>query len=281
MTFSAPAASALLDWPFEPPPHPPEGGAAPELEVVSTPTPGGREASDTLPLRAGVSVVVGFGATLALGVAFLELTAEDRTLSLAAALGSVVVQYLAMFVMCAAVSRRWGSGSLRQDLGLQFRRRDLLHGVVGWLAGMGMIGVMGTALRYLGVPTTTNNPLTNSTDARVVSVPQWVAIGLVGVVMIVVAPLFEELLFRGVLLRSLRSRLPVAAALGVQALAFGLFHFDPRRGVGNIGLLVVLSGIGLMLGMIARRSEGRLSGSILAHGLHNSLAFAVGVAVLL
>ena len=71
------------------------------------------------------------------------------------------------------------------------------------------------------------------------------------------------------------------SALVVQAMAFGLFHFDPRRGMGNVGLLVVLSGIGLVLGIITQRNGGRLGASMLAHSLHNCLAFAVGLAALL
>ena len=129
--------------------------------------------------------------------------------------------------------------------------------------------------------TTSNNPLTAAGRNGTVTMPQWAAIVTAGLVMVVVAPMFEELLFRGILQRSLRSRFPLGVALVVQAMAFGLFHFDPRRGMGNVGLLVVLSGIGLVLGIITQRNDGRLGASMLAHSLHNCLAFAVGLAALL
>lgn len=234
-----------------------------------------------LPLRAGIAAMAGFGLVLALGDGLPTLIAALQGSPAVSMVLTVVVQYLTMAALCLAVCRRWGTGSLRADLGFRLRRSDWLDGTIGWLCGVGLVGVVASALRRVGVPTSTNNPLTARGDAPTASLPQWFAVGLAAVVMVAVAPVLEELLFRGVLLRSLRSRLPIVPALTVQAVAFGMFHVDGHRGIGNVGLVVVLSTVGLVLGVIACRDQGRLGGSMIAHGLHNGLAFGIGLAALL
>ena len=98
------------------------------------------------------------------------------------------------------------------------------------------------------------------------------------VVMVLCAPLFEELLFRGVILRALRSRLAAAPAVALQGLLFGAFHVNPRWGLGNIGLVIVVAGMGIAFGVLAERT-GRLGAGMLAHAVHNGVVFAVGVAL--
>ena len=234
-----------------------------------------------LPLRAGVAAMVGFGLVLVLGDALPMLIGALRGPAAVTMVLTVVVQYLAMAGLCLGVCRRWGTGSLRVDLGFCMRRSDWVDGTIGWLCGVGLVGVVASGLRQVGIPTSTNNPLTARGDAPTASLPQWLAVGLAAVVMVAVAPVLEELLFRGVLLRSLRSRVALVPALIVQALAFGLFHVDGHRGLGNVGLVVLLSTVGLVLGVVAYRDEGRLGGAMIAHGLHNGLAFGIGLAALL
>ena len=261
--------------------------AAPPLDAVGLDGVDGADgASDRsgptpLPLRAGVAVLVGFAATLVVGSILLRLSRGAPVATFVSAVAIVTGQYLAMFGLCVAVCRRWATGSWRRDLGFRFVARDVREGVAGWVLGMGVIGLITLVLRHAGVPTSSNNPLTASAGPGTVSFPQWAAVLTAGVVMVLVAPVFEELLFRGILQRSLCSRFPVVVALAVQALAFGLFHVDSSRGLGNVGLLIVLSGVGLVLGVIAQRNDGRLGASMVAHSLHNCLAFAVGVAALL
>lgn len=81
----------------------------------------------------------------------------------------------------------------------------------------------------------------------------------------VLAPLFEETLFRGVLLPVLGQRWGVAPALVVSALAFGLAHV-------SLGELVPLVVLGLGLGWLRLRS-GRLGPCVVMHSLWNALTF--------
>lgn len=238
--------------------------------------------------RDGLTVLAVFGAIIVINsTAVRPLVRAARQLGgpwwwhLQLVLGGVVLQYGLMALLCLAACRRWGCGSPGPDLGLRIHRGDVADGVTGWLAGLALISVLAMALRRLGIPAASNNPLTSGAGDVPLGLPQWALITLVGVVMVVVAPVLEELLFRGVLLRALTPTWPLPLALGAQAVLFGAFHVDPGRGSANIGLVVVLSGIGLVLGWLVHRRQGRLAAGIVAHSLQNAVALVVGLNLLL
>lgn len=81
----------------------------------------------------------------------------------------------------------------------------------------------------------------------------------------VLAPITEELLFRGVLLPGLLRNYRPAVAIGQSALLFGLIHFNSAQSL-NAFLM------GLLLGWVYYQSRS-LWLCIGLHGLHNSLAF--------
>jgi len=82
---------------------------------------------------------------------------------------------------------------------------------------------------------------------------------------VVLAPLFEETLFRGVLLPVLGARWGVAAGLLASALTFALAHLS----LGELAPLLVL---GLGLGWLRLRT-GRLAPCVLMHAFWNGLTF--------
>lgn len=82
---------------------------------------------------------------------------------------------------------------------------------------------------------------------------------------IVLAPLFEEALFRGVLLPVVGSRWGGGAAVLISAAVFALAHL-------SLSELVPLFVLGVGLGWLRWRS-GRLGASVLMHALWNSLTF--------
>ncbi len=82
---------------------------------------------------------------------------------------------------------------------------------------------------------------------------------------IVLAPLFEETIFRGVLLPVLARRLGSGWGLALSAAVFGIAHL-------SLGELPPLFMLGLGLGWL-RLSTGRLSASIWLHALWNGLTF--------
>lgn len=92
----------------------------------------------------------------------------------------------------------------------------------------------------------------------------------------VVAPLAEELYFRGVLLRWLRSRLPLAVSIVISSALFALLHFKFTAHVGLEGW--VLTGGIFTVGVLAAVwSVGTRSlwPSTVAHGAYNTIAITL------
>ena len=91
------------------------------------------------------------------------------------------------------------------------------------------------------------------------------ALVLLAFTAVVLAPLFEELIFRGALLPVLADRLGAITGVVLSALLFGLAHIS----IGELAPLTVL-GIGLAL---VRLSTGRLFPCVLMHALWNAITF--------
>jgi membrane protease YdiL (CAAX protease family) len=91
---------------------------------------------------------------------------------------------------------------------------------------------------------------------------------------VVAAPVVEEMVFRGVVMRGLRSIWPIAVVLPVQGVLFGAAHVDPVRGAGNIGLVIVLSGVGVAFGVGAHLLR-RIGPAIVAHAIFNGVVLVI------
>lgn len=87
------------------------------------------------------------------------------------------------------------------------------------------------------------------------------------IVLVVVAPVAEEVLFRGYLLSRLRRYLPVWLAVILTSLLFGLVHFQWNVGLDVFALSLALCWL--------RIQTGSLWPSILLHSLKNGIAFYV------
>ena len=91
-----------------------------------------------------------------------------------------------------------------------------------------------------------------------------VQLALIAIVAGLVAPVCEELLFRGLLLRALRRRVSPVAAVTISALVFALAHplLDPT--LGTLAVVPALFAMGAVSGVLAIR-RGNLSMSIFLH----------------
>ena len=92
-----------------------------------------------------------------------------------------------------------------------------------------------------------------------------VALLCLGLTATVLAPLFEETLFRGVLLPVLAQRLGALGAVLASAALFALAHL-------SLGELVPLFVLGVGLGLLRWRT-GRLAPGVFMHGLWNAVTF--------
>jgi len=81
----------------------------------------------------------------------------------------------------------------------------------------------------------------------------------------VLAPVLEEMIFRGAILESVRAKKGAAAAILISATVFGVIHLIPQQVVNAFF-------IGLILGYIYVKTGSLVSG-IIIHALNNGLAF--------
>ena len=92
-----------------------------------------------------------------------------------------------------------------------------------------------------------------------------------GLLIIVAAPVSEEIFFRGFMFGGLRNRLPFVVAGPLSGAIFGLFHFT---GAGSWAVLPQLAFLGLALAWVYERT-GSIYPTICMHALNNALAFAI------
>lgn len=83
--------------------------------------------------------------------------------------------------------------------------------------------------------------------------------------LVVIAPISEEILFRGYLFGKLRKHVPLWAAILVTSLLFGAIHLAWNVGVDVFALSIVLC--------LLRVWSGRLWPSVLLHMIKNAIAF--------
>lgn len=88
---------------------------------------------------------------------------------------------------------------------------------------------------------------------------------IVAVYVIILAPIIEELMLRGIMFNRLRQAIPFAAANILQAAVFGIYHWDIIQGLYAFG-------IGLLLGYIYERSRNLLA-PIIVHMFINGAGF--------
>ncbi|MFN2615939.1 MAG: lysostaphin resistance A-like protein [Thermoleophilaceae bacterium] len=99
------------------------------------------------------------------------------------------------------------------------------------------------------------------------------AVGLIlaGVVVVAVAPVMEELFFRGFLYRALRSSLRPAFAAAIVGVVFGLIHWGPGGAEGGL-VVPPLAVLGFIFCIVFERT-GSLYPVIAMHALNNALAY--------
>ena len=103
------------------------------------------------------------------------------------------------------------------------------------------------------------------------SAPWW-AVVLTALLAVVMAPVVEELLFRGLLLRGLMTRTGFWPATLVSSVLFGLVHV-PGALSGALSIVVANTVLGVLLCLLVRRT-GRLAPAIALHAARNALGIA-------
>ena len=222
----------------------------------------------TLPMRAALGALAILLASLVAGRLVAERLGryEWPVVSYVAIL--VVIGYGPSVWWCRYVSRRWGTGRWRDDLGFRFRWSDLGWGPLVWFAAVATQVAVAAIVLAADVPTSSNTDGVGEVDAD----RGYVIAVLVSAV--VAAPLVEELVFRGVVLRGFVGRLGPFVSVVLQGLLFGAAHVDPARGEGNVGLAIILSGVGIAFGVAAYLFR-RIGPTIAAHAIFNAVVLTI------
>jgi membrane protease YdiL (CAAX protease family) len=187
--------------------------------------------------------------------------AVGGTGSYADTIGSLVGLWAGLVPGTIFVCRTRETGNLVSDLGLRFQfPSDLWGGLVG-LASQFLL----LPLVYVVIQAFVTRDLTKDLEKpakELTDNAHGPGFFLLAVLLIVGAPLVEELFYRGLLLRSLKRSLPAPAAVVVCGVLFGAAHF----------YLLTLPGLalfGIVLAYLAERS-GRLGPNVIAHAAFNA-----------
>jgi len=207
------------------------------------------------------SLVVAFVMFMGVSAAFFPMNMAASIVAGLVAIGGSTL------VALATTGRDW-----RTATGLSvFRGRDV---------AMGALLSVGNALSlcdWVGRLSTSLFPqalvdLFDTGKTLTMAMTNWLEQAAVLVAVVVLAPLGEELLFRGVLLRGLRERLGIVASVAVSACLFSAYHLDP------VGFLPRLE-IGIVLALVVWKT-GSLWPAVAAHAANNALAMVLTAAAI-
>ncbi len=138
----------------------------------------------------------------------------------------------------------------------------ILKAVQGWLMIMPIVLLVGWLMNEIIGDQGGSNPLLD----LVLSSNDLIPLLLLLITTVVLAPVFEEMVFRGILLPVLVSKTGKISGVLLSALIFALAHL-------SVGELPPLFALGIGLGLM-RLSSGRLFPCALMHSLWNGVTFA-------
>ncbi len=232
------------------------------------PTKAGWSVWDPLLIYLAAFVLSIFALVIAGLAGYLDLENIDTAEELPKVLAVLApAQFAAMLAGIRLVSRRKGSGDMKRDFRLRYQSGDwvaLLYGV-GLLLAAGLI--LSFVFEALGIDPGSQQVVEAAEGAE--RLPEKLVIT---VVIAVLAPVAEEILFRGMLFDALLARTSVKRTVWISGVVFGLVHLiDPAA----LPLVPALIGLGVILGYARQRTDS-LSQPILMHIGFNSVT-AIGL----
>ena len=269
MSLSSSDTPRHSEAPITVPPRPVKGG-----DIPTSPEPA---PSDKVSLKKRIFYVVGLPVWVFLGF----MLAQALILALIAALQSAGVSFntinptilnslggaiiyglaivLVLGVPWVVKKRR----TTKQELGIQrfVSWKDILITPVGMVVYLVLTSVV-TMLATYFLTFVDYGQAQETGFATVASRPEYI---LAFISLVIVAPIAEEVLFRGYLFGKLRKYAPLWLSILVTSALFGLIHFQWNVGIDVFVLSIVLC--------ILRVVSGSLWPSIMLHMLKNGVAF--------
>jgi len=207
-------------------------------------------------------ILVGFDALESLADG--DLSGTDAAIFLGLA---TFGQSLAMGAWPFIVSRWKGNGVVK-DFGLRFKPIDLAWGASSAFIVLLLAGGLGYALTEaldVGNDESTNTQIISDADG---TASLWIIV----IAAVVLAPIVEELFFRGLCLRAIERRFGTTAGVIGSTVLFTIPHFTNPSVAGTIVLFSIIGMVGLVMAILVVKLD-RLGPAIVAHAIFN----AVGV----
>lgn len=220
-----------------------------------------------LPMRAAIGALVILVTSLLVGKGLLDLLIELDWPLLVYVVMLGILGYGPSLVWCWYVQRRWADDRW-SGIGWQFRWSDLGWGPLAYLAAIGTQIAIAAIVLLLDIPIASNVEEVSSSD-----IDRSYLVATV-ITAVIAAPLVEEMVFRGVVMRGLLSKMGPFLAIPLQGVLFGVAHVDPVRGWGNVGLAIVLSGVGIAFGAAAYLVR-RVGATVVAHAIFNGVVMII------
>lgn len=218
--------------------------------------------------------VLGEGLSVGVVLAALALGASERSVLLLVL--SAFALWSGLLFACIVAVRRYGTGSLH-DLGLvRPRWSDVRTGLVTSVCAR----FAGAALAVVLIQILPDESYAKGTSLLDQGRPSIAAMIVVGLIVVVGAPFFEELFFRGLVQGSLQPKVGARVAVVVQAVAFGAVHYQVGMGIGTFAITFAVVGVSGLLFGVLRWHTHRLAPGMFAHAAFNLVAVVVTFASL-
>jgi membrane protease YdiL (CAAX protease family) len=211
------------------------------------------------PLDALLGILVVAGLLFAGGIVIFPITGSD---GLDATLAGQALLEAALVATAFWFARRRGEPKPFSALGL--RRPQ-----PGWVktAALGYATYFGSVLVIIAV---LGSPEQNDVADRLGFDENTFAAIVAALLIVVVAPICEEIFFRGFFFAGMRSRLPFWAAGLISAALFGAVHLSDANVIAGLQLAI----LGLILAGVYERTDSLWS-NIAVHAFNNAIAFAL------
>lgn len=180
-------------------------------------------------------------------------TSDDHAYQFVATFGGDAALVLAAYLVTARLGR---------PVPATFGFRSFAPSAVGWVV-LAFVGYLALAALY----TTIVNPPAEDLPQQLGADESVLLAVVTGIFVVLVAPVVEELFFRGFLYQALRNSWGTVLGVIGSGAIFGGIHLEPDK-------FVPLFALGVALAMLFQKTRS-IWPSIMLHAINNALAFAV------
>lgn len=225
--------------------------------VTSAPAVSQVASSCPIPARTGLVAFIAtwLCAAVVSSIPLVIFADPDESLPIPVLGASLLLGWIVFIAGATLTSRSHGTGDVRADLGIMVRPVDGAGFAIGAVAQIVLVPLVYVPLRGIWPDTFSDEVLTETAQDLVDRADG--LLPLLVVLVVIGAPIVEEIVYRGLLQRSLLNGFSTPLVIVFVAGVFALVHFRPVEYPG-------LFAAGLVFGVCAWRT-GRLGMAIAAH----------------